>query len=57
MPSTSKVAKASTNSKSIRTTIPEDIAEELKINVGDLLIWTVVERKGKLIASIQKWEG
>ncbi|HEV2192789.1 MAG TPA: AbrB/MazE/SpoVT family DNA-binding domain-containing protein [Nitrosopumilaceae archaeon] len=56
MPELSRVAKATTNSKSLRATIPEKIVEELKLNVGDLLVWTTEEHKGKKTVAIQKWE-
>ncbi|QUC64163.1 hypothetical protein NsoK4_06875 [Nitrosopumilus sp. K4] len=56
MPSLSKVARASTNSKSVRATIPEDIAEQLEVDVGDLLVWKIEEQKGKKRAIIEKWE-
>ena len=52
----SKVSKASTNSKSVRATIPENIAAELKINAGSLLVWTIEQRKGKKIIVVEKWE-
>jgi len=54
--SPSKVAKANTNSKSLRATIPEDVVEELKVKPGDLLIWSTEERKGKRIATVERWE-
>ena len=54
--SLTKVTKAATNSKSLRTTIPEDIVSELKISRGDLLIWSNEEKKGKKTITIEKWE-
>ena len=56
MASLSRVAKATTTSKSLRATIPEDIVNNLGVKPGDVLIWTVEERKGKKIVSIEKWE-
>ena len=56
MASLSRVAKATTTSKSLRATIPEDIVNDLGVKAGDVLIWTVEERKGKKIVSIEKWE-
>ena len=56
MPEISKIAKATTNSKSLRATIPEKIVDELKLNAGDLLVWSLEERKGKKTVSVQKWE-
>ena len=49
----SKVQKANT-SNSIRTTLPNEIVKELDIGIGDLLIWNVVEQKGRKIITIKK---
>lgn len=51
----STVARANTKSLSIRTTIPEKIAKELKLNVGDVLDWEV-SQEGKKIAKIRRLE-
>ena len=51
----SKVAKANTTN-SLRTTIPSDIVKEIDLSVGDLLIWSVDQQKGKKIISIKKVE-
>jgi len=56
MASLSRVAKATTTSKSLRATIPEDIVHELGVKVGDVLIWSVEEHKGKKTVNIEKWE-
>jgi bifunctional DNA-binding transcriptional regulator/antitoxin component of YhaV-PrlF toxin-antitoxin module len=53
---TSKVAKANTT-KSLRTTIPSDIAKEVDLKIGDLLIWSVDQQKGKKLITIKKVEG
>jgi hypothetical protein len=53
----SKVAKATTNSRSLRVTIPERIVEGLEVNVGDVLIWSIEERKGNKVITIQKLGG
>jgi bifunctional DNA-binding transcriptional regulator/antitoxin component of YhaV-PrlF toxin-antitoxin module len=53
---TSKVAKANTTN-SLRTTIPSDIVKEIDLNVGDLLIWSIDQQKGKKIVIIKKVEG
>ena len=53
---TSKVAKANTTN-SLRTTIPSEIAKEVDLNVGDLLIWSVDQQKGKKVITIKKVEG
>jgi bifunctional DNA-binding transcriptional regulator/antitoxin component of YhaV-PrlF toxin-antitoxin module len=56
MPELSKVAKASTNSKSLRATIPEKIVDELQLSPSDVLVWSIEERKGKKSVIVQKWE-
>ena len=56
MASLSKVARAASNSKSVRATIPEDVVDELGIKAGDVLIWSLEERKGKKTVSIERWE-
>jgi bifunctional DNA-binding transcriptional regulator/antitoxin component of YhaV-PrlF toxin-antitoxin module len=53
---TSKIAKANTTN-SLRTTIPSDIAKEIDLNVGDLLIWSIDQQKGKKVITIKKVEG
>lgn len=53
---TSKVAKANTTN-SLRTTIPSEIVKEVDLNLGDLLIWSVDQQKGKKIITIKKVEG
>ena len=55
LPSLSKVVKATTNSKSLRATIPEEIVGGLKLNEGDLIVWSIEERKEKKVANVQKW--
>lgn len=52
----STVAKASTNSPSVRATIPENIAKELGLKVGDVLDWSVIEDKGKKYARFRRLE-
>lgn len=52
----SKVAKANTTN-SLRTTIPNDIAKEIDLKAGDLLIWTIDQQKGKKIVIVNKFEG
>ena len=51
----SKVQKANT-SNSVRTTLPNEIVKELDIGIGDLLIWNVIEQKGKKTITIKKVE-
>ena len=52
----SSVAKASNKSPSVRTTIPEKLAQELKIKPGDVLDWEVSQEKGKQIMKVRKLE-
>lgn len=53
---TSKVARASSKSPSVRTTIPEEIAKQLKVGVSDVLVWEQAVVKGKAGAFIRKAE-
>lgn len=53
---TSKVSKATTTSSSVRATIPEDIAEDLGLVVGDTIEWDTVSEKGKRYARFRKLE-
>jgi hypothetical protein len=52
----SAVAKASSKSTSVRATIPESIVSDLKLQVGDVLDWSVDEIKGKKYAKFRKLE-
>jgi bifunctional DNA-binding transcriptional regulator/antitoxin component of YhaV-PrlF toxin-antitoxin module len=52
----STVAKATTNSSSLRATIPEAIVKELKLEAGDILDWQVVTEKGRKYAKIRRME-
>jgi bifunctional DNA-binding transcriptional regulator/antitoxin component of YhaV-PrlF toxin-antitoxin module len=52
----SKVTKANTTN-SVRTTIPSEIVKEIDLRVGDLLIWSIDQQKGKKTISIKKVEG
>ena len=51
VPFLTKIAKAATNSDSVRTTIPKEIAQEFDLSPQDVLIWTV--NKGKI--NVEKW--
>ncbi len=53
---TSKVVKASPQSPSVRSTIPEDIVKELGIKTGDVLQWTIAQKREKKGAFIRKLE-
>lgn len=52
----SKVARANTTN-SLRTTIPSDIVKEADLHVGDLLIWSIDQQKGKKTITIKKVDG
>lgn len=56
MASLSRVTKATTTSKSLRSTIPEDIVNELGVKPGDVLIWSLEEQRGKKFVSVEKWK-
>ena len=50
----STVAKASSKSPSIRTTIPEGIAKEMGLEVGDVLDWETASEGGKRVMKARK---
>ncbi|HXQ91947.1 MAG TPA: AbrB family transcriptional regulator [Nitrososphaerales archaeon] len=52
----STVAKASSNSPSLRATIPEEIVKEMKLSVGDILDWETEERKNRKLMVVKKLE-
>jgi bifunctional DNA-binding transcriptional regulator/antitoxin component of YhaV-PrlF toxin-antitoxin module len=52
----STVARASSNSTSVRATIPEEIAKLMGLKVGDVLNWEVEERKSRKVAIVRKLE-
>ena len=54
LPITTKVAKASPESESVRTTIPKKVASELGVEVFDMLVWTIKEQNGKKVATLRK---
>ena len=53
---TSKVAKASSNSPSVRSTIPEEIVSKLDVKVGDVLVWIPIKHEGKEGVFVRKLE-
>ena len=53
MPFLTKIAKASSKSESLRTTIPKEIVERFNLEMYDLLIWEIVENR----LVIKKWDG
>lgn len=52
----SAVAKASTKSSSVRTTIPEEVAKALQVTPGDVLDWDLMPQKGRAVAKVRKLE-
>ena len=47
---------AATNSKSLRTTVPQDIVAQLNLEKGDVVKWLIVEVNGKKLATVRKVE-
>jgi bifunctional DNA-binding transcriptional regulator/antitoxin component of YhaV-PrlF toxin-antitoxin module len=43
------VARASTKSDSLRTTVPAGIVNQFNLKEGDILDWSIEPRKNKLI--------
>ena len=56
MPEISKVSKASTVTKSLRATIPEKIVNELNVQAGDILVWSIKSKGKKKMVLIEKWD-
>jgi hypothetical protein len=52
----SAVARASNKSPSVRTTIPEKIAQEVRIKPGDILDWEVLFEKDRKVMKVRKLE-
>jgi bifunctional DNA-binding transcriptional regulator/antitoxin component of YhaV-PrlF toxin-antitoxin module len=52
----STVAKAASNSISLRTTIPEEVVKEMKLEVGDVLDWEVIRDGSRKIMKARKLE-
>jgi bifunctional DNA-binding transcriptional regulator/antitoxin component of YhaV-PrlF toxin-antitoxin module len=50
------VARASSNSLSVRATIPEEIAKEMQLSIGDILDWEIEERKNRKVMIVKKLE-
>ena len=53
MPFLTKIAKASSKSDSLRTTIPKEAAKYFSLKIHDVLIWEI---KGDSLI-IKKWSG
>ena len=52
----STVAKASSNSPSVRATIPEEVAKEMQLSVGDVLDWEIELRKNRKVMVVKRLE-
>jgi len=52
----STVARANSNSPSVRATIPEEVAKEMQLAVGDVLDWEIELRKNRKIMIARKLE-
>lgn len=52
----STVAKATTNSTSVRATIPEEIVKQMKLKAGDVLDWEVTSEGSRKVAKVRKLE-
>lgn len=53
LPFLTKIAKASSKSDSIRTTIPKEIADRFGLEIHDVLIWQINDEK----ITMKKWDG
>jgi len=52
----SKVFQIRPGSPSLRGTIPQGVAEALKLQHGDTVEWSLTVRDGKIVATIEKKE-
>lgn len=52
MSSQTTIARASTKSDSLRTTVPTGIVQQFNLKEGDKLEWNIEPRKNKLIIVI-----
>jgi antitoxin component of MazEF toxin-antitoxin module len=52
----STVARASSNSPSVRATIPEEVVKEMQLTIGDVLDWEIEERKNRKVMIVRKLE-
>ena len=52
----STVARASSNSPSVRATIPEEVAKEMQLSVGDVLDWGIELRKNRKVMVVRRLE-
>jgi hypothetical protein len=52
---TTRLAKATSRSESLRTTVPSGVVRDLDLQLGDQLRWVVVARRdGTLVARVEK---
>jgi hypothetical protein len=51
---TSSISLGKKNTKSIKTTIPQSVAEELGLSSKDILRWIIAIEKGEKIAKVSK---
>lgn len=50
-----RLAKATSRSESLRTTVPSGVVRDLDLQLGDRLRWVVVARNdGTLVARVEK---
>lgn len=49
-----KLTKANTQSKSLRSTVPEGIIDSLELNDGDSIDWVIDVVKGEKVAVVKK---
>ncbi len=52
----STIAKASSISPSMRTTIPEKIAKEMNLKIGDVLDWEIITQDSRKIMKVKRLE-
>jgi bifunctional DNA-binding transcriptional regulator/antitoxin component of YhaV-PrlF toxin-antitoxin module len=52
----STVARASSNSPSVRATIPEEVAKEMQLSIGDVLDWEIELRKNRKVMVVKRLE-
>ena len=52
----STVARASSNSPSVRATIPEETVKEMGLVVGDILDWEIELKKNRKVMVVRKLE-
>ena len=51
-----KLNRANNNSPSLRTTVPEGVVSDLKVEEGDSLEWERIVHDGKIVIRIKKAE-